>query len=464
MNLSRIKKAYLIGIKGVMMTAIAQYLKEQGIKVSGSDTHEKFFTDGVLKAHKIPFKEKFDKKNVPVDADLVIYSLAYDNKNVEVKEAMDKGLKVMDHGRFLADIVGKRVSVGVAGTHGKSTTTAMLGFALAQSGFDPTVFAGTKVKAFKGNSRFGKSKFLVLEADEYKKNFLNYDLTGAVITSVDWDHPDIYPSARDYEKTFREFARKIEKDEFIVANGDSKAVRKITKGLKCRVLYYGFDKKNDFQAETIYENEFKVYSHNQALGIFKLKVFGDYNIMNALSVIATCQQLGVDLERVRKALSEFAGTARRFEVRGKCKGATIIDDYAHHPEEVKAALGAAKAIYPNKKIWCIFHPHTFTRTKALLKEFSKSFKEAHKVIVLDIYGSAREEQARLHRYAKHCGQGGIHSRDLVKAINQTKRNAKYIGGIPETAKFLKTKISDKDVVITMGAGDVWKVGDLLLKK
>ena len=162
MNLSRIKKAYLIGIKGVMMTAIAQYLKEIGIEVSGSDIGEKFFTDDVLKTHKIKFNEEFKKENVPEDADLVIYSLAYDDKNIEVKQALDKGLEVMDHGKFLTKVVNEKISIGVAGTHGKSTTTAMLGFVLAQSGFDPTVFVGTKVDAFKGNTRLGQSNFLVI--------------------------------------------------------------------------------------------------------------------------------------------------------------------------------------------------------------------------------------------------------------------------------------------------------------
>ena len=226
MNINNIKKAYLIGIKGVMMTAIAQLLKEQGIEVSGSDIEEKFFTDKILDNLGISYKVGFNKSNIPKSVDLVIHSVAYNARNnPELKEAKSRGLKIVKHPVFLSEIVKNKFSIGIAGSHGKSTITSWLGHTLDKLKMDPTVIAGTEIIQYGSNARSGQSEYLVIEADEYRGSFLNYDLKGAVITSMDWDHPDVYPDKESYYKVFEDFIKKIPKDGFLVVNGDNLSVR-----------------------------------------------------------------------------------------------------------------------------------------------------------------------------------------------------------------------------------------------
>jgi UDP-N-acetylmuramate--alanine ligase len=456
MDLKTAKKIYMIGIKGVGMTAIAQVLKLRGAEVTGSDTHEKFFTDEVLEKSGIKFYEGFDAENLATEKpDLVIYSTAYTDENPELAAARKSGLETLSYPEALGEILKEGFGIAVSGTHGKTTTTAILGFVLQELGSDPTVIVGSAVPQLGGNARAGDGKYVVVEADEYQNKFLYFDPRAIILTSAEYDHPDFFKTPEDYFDAFRKFVAKIPADGFLIACVDDKNVKEIAEAAKCKIIFYGLF-GGDWQAKNIIQKnggmEFEVFEKGESRGVFKIQLLGNHNVVNALAVISTARALGFDLEKIRAALEKFSGAVRRFEIKGEANGVLVIDDYGHHPTEIRVTLEAARQKYPDKKIWCVFHPHTFTRTKALLSDFSKSFGAADKTIVIDIYGSAREVV------------GGVSSRDLVEEIKKEGKDALYIPTIPEAAEFLAKEVKNGDVVITMGAGDVWRVGELLLEK
>ncbi|MCX6766086.1 MAG: UDP-N-acetylmuramate--L-alanine ligase [Candidatus Moranbacteria bacterium] len=455
-NLSKIKKAYLIGIKGAGMTAVAQILKSRGIEISGSDTSEKFYTDEILKSNRIPFVEKFSAENVPSDNDVIIYSTAYlEKNNPEMARAKKLAIPLVSYPEVLGMLFQEKIGIAVCGTHGKTTTTAMLAECLRLAGAEPSAIVGSKVIGWGGGALSGKGRYFVAEADEYQNKFQYYNPFAVVLTSVDWDHPDFFPTFTEYKSVFENFVAKIPRHGFLVSWGDSSDVLDIVKEAECQVLKYGFREDNDiiisnikYQISKSGQNiqVFEITQNDNLLGSFEIQLIGKHNILNAAAAVATCHKLNIDIDKVRKALRNFQGTARRFEHIGKKNSAILIDDYAHHPEEIKVTLKAAREIYPGKNIITVFHPHTYTRTKALLSEFSQSFDDANKVIVIDIYGSAREIQ------------GGVSSKELVDLINKYDHDkAEYIPTINEVIDNLKDALGENDVVISMGAGDVWKV-------
>lgn len=428
MNLSDIKKAYFIGIKGVGMTALAQVFKSRQIEVLGSDTNEVFFTDRILKKLGIKVIQEFNGKNISSELDLIVVSVAYldskiKNKDVEVAE--QKGIPILTYAQVLGMFFDEKFGLAVAGTHGKSTTTAMLGFILEKAGLDPTVVVGTEVLAWQANARVGQSKYLVAEADEYGNNFLNYFPQALILTNLEYDHPDFFKDFKAYQDVFRQLVMRIPKDGFIVTNSQDKGIKGIIDKAKCPVIEY-----MKFQTE------------------LKIKIPGQHNLFNAAAAMAAALELGVKEKIIKQALNDFDGIRRRFEIRGEKNGVIFVDDYAHHPTEVQAILKAAKDFYPHKKIWAVFHPHTFTRTKVLLKDFGRSFVKADQVIILDIYGSARERS------------GSIHSNDLVNEIKKHQNNQViYLPDFKQAAQYLKKQTKAGDLILTIGAGDVWKLSD-----
>jgi len=409
------------------MTALAQVLKGRGIEVSGSDTHEKFFTDEVLNKLKIKVFEGFKVKNVPKDADLIVASSAYKDSHPEIKYVKKQGKFVYSYSDILALLFKESYGLGVAGTHGKTTTTAMLGRVLEGLGLDPTVIVGSKVLEWKSNARVGRSKYFAAEIDEYQNKFLKYRPKILILTNIEYDHPDFFRSFKDYKESFLKLISRLPKDGLFIGWGGDKTIKEVIEKTPCKILLY---RQEDFKK----------------FGELFLELPGEHNRLNALAVLTLVRELGLDVKKAKEILERFKGTARRFEIRKKLKnGILIIDDYAHHPTEVRVTLKAAKRLYPDRKIWCVFHPHTFTRTKVLLNDFARSFNMADEVIILDIYGSAREKR------------GGVHSKDLVKSILEHQARVNYIPDIPKTANYLKKHLKKNDVVITMGAGDVWKL-------
>jgi UDP-N-acetylmuramate--alanine ligase len=469
MDLSKVKKIYMIGIKGVGMTMLAQYLAAHGINVSGSDGPEKYMTDPVLKQAGINVIEKFDINNIPVDTDLIIYSTAYNAEtNNEVAAALSGKVKVMTYAQALGEVFNQKYGIAVVGSHGKTTITAWLGYVMKMSGLDPSVMTGACVPQYDGCALVGSSDYLVIEADEYQNKLEYYQPKAVLLNNIDYDHPDFFPTEEDYKNAFIEFIKKIPSKGFLVANYDDPIIRKIAQvNCKGKVITYAIDETADYVAYDLKSNDGKQYfkvklgvedvdddmdeARAEELGDFSISLSGRHNVANALAVIATAVELNIELFKIRKYLEEFSGTARRLELKGEFKGAAIIDDYAHHPTEIKASLEALRQKYGKRKLIVAFHPHTFSRTKALFNGFIESFTEADELIILDIYGSAREKQ------------GGVSARDLVEKI-KVKHEVKYIPTLMECENYLRENIQRNDVVVLMGAGDIFRVGEGLLKK
>lgn len=456
MDIKDLKKVYCIGIKGAGMTALAQILKSRAIEVVGSDTKEVFYTDGILKRLEIPYKEEFAAANIPSDTDLVVYSTAYnESNNVEMKAAKEKGMAMISYPEMIGKLFQEKLGIAVSGTHGKTTTSAMLSEAFSFAGVDPSAIVGSQVIAWQGSALAGKGEYFIAESDEYQNKLRFYQPWSVILTSVDWDHPDFFPDAESYKKVFKEFVAKIPKTGFLVVWGDSTDTLEVAKSATGKVLTYGFSEDNDYVAlsSKALENgkqQFEVFFKEESLGMFQTPLSGKHNVLNCTAIITLSHAIGLDLEKIKVALADFKGTTRRFEMVGKFNEAVLIDDYAHHPDEIKPTLNGAKSRFENQRIWTVFHPHTFSRTKALLEDFAQSFDDTEKVIVLGTYGSARESG------------GGATSEDLVKLINKYSRGkADYIETIDEAVEFLKKKSGEYDVLITMGAGDVWRVGEKL---
>ncbi len=449
----------MVGIKGQGMTGLALLLKAHGKNVSGSDVVEKFNTDEVLKKHGIDVAEGYNSANLPRGVDLVIYSTAYNESNPDIAEAKKQGITLMTYPVAVGSLSKDLKSVAVCGSHGKTTVTAMLSFVLKQANLDPSAIIGTPVTQFGGNAVIGMSDLFVFEADEYQNKLQYYFPKTIIVTNIDWDHPDYFKSKEDYKKVFVEFLKKIPADGKVIANYDDAEVMSALAeaGLKPeQIVTYGLT-GGQWQLVRMWLDQgrwnFSASHGEEFVGDFWLKLVGSHNVSNALAVLACATALGVDIENVRKALAEFLGTSRRFEEKGKLTNqTTLIDDYAHHPREIMATLKAARDYYPYKVIRVVFHPHTFSRTEALLDEFAKSFNLADEVIVMDIYASARENA------------GKINAQMLVDEIKKNNANAKYIATIDEVYKYLSESLTRSDLVITMGAGDVWQVGEKLIAK
>lgn len=458
----------MIGIKGVGMTMLAEFLVAQGHRVSGSDTADTFMTDEGLKKAGISFHEHFSADNIPADADVIVYSTAYnESTNIEVKTALSGGTKVMTYAEALGELFNTHHGIAVCGSHGKTTISAWLGYVLQAAGLKPNVMVGATVPQFAAATLTGSSNYLVIEADEYQNKLQYFNPKMIVLPNIEYDHPDFFPTPADYEKVFADFVERLPKSGVLIANADDEAVRAIAE-TECSgvVVTYGLNSPADYIASDItYQNGkqyFKVSlgsedasqlgeDETHELGDFSISLSGVHNVSNALAVIAASLELGIELRELRQHLAEFTGTARRMEKLGEYKGAVIIDDYGHHPTEIKATLEAMREKYPDKNLRVVFHPHTFTRTKAFLKEFGESFNKADEVIVLGIYGSAREEQ------------GGVSAEDVAQEIRKNGLpNVRAMATQAEVETYLRETISHNDVIVLLGAGDVFRIGEKLL--
>lgn len=451
----------MIGIKGVGMTMLAEFLAHEGYEISGSDVADKFMTDEVLKKAGIKVFENFATEHLDNQVDLVVYSTAYNESNIELKTALEKKYKVATFAETLGAVFNTHKGIAVCGSHGKTTVSAWLGFVLEGCGLEPNVMTGARVPQFNGAGLVGKSNLLVIEADEYQ-NKLQYFLPKVVVlNNIDYDHPDFFPDMESYEEVFAEFLAKLPKSGLLVANFDDSRVRRLAAGCAARVVSYGFGKGVDYSisdAKQDYANQFFVLKLKTDDGItdignFRINLLGKHNIANAAAVVVTAIELGADLNDIRRSLEEFKGTARRLQTMGTFRGALILDDYAHHPTEIKTTLEGVRKKYPKKNLRVVFHPHTFSRTEALLNDFAGSFAKANEIIVLNIYASARE------------AAGTISGQDVASAIAAqagSKQTVRYIATLDEVEDYLRATASGNDVIVLMGAGDVFRIGENLL--
>lgn len=458
------QRVHMIGVKGAGMAALAQILVNQGKRVTGSDTSEVFFTDSILKQLGVHVSEGFAPENIPTDADIILYSTSYTpDRNIELRSILESGRPVLSYPEAVGVLTHAYLTLAVSGTHGKTTTSALLAHVLAQLGESPTALVGSRIAAWQGGALLGTGPYLVLEADEYQNKLKEYQPFAVILTSADFDHPDFFSDQQAYEQVFTDFVSRIPAHGILVSCGDFASVARIVRSARCRKVTYGRVDGVDYRVTDPIVNHpsfqkndllqhFSVVRHGESWREYSLQLAGMHNAENATAVIALCDMLHQDMSRVAMALEGFSGTERRFEYIGEQHGALLYDDYAHHPEEVRVTLRAFRELFPHKTLTIVFHPHTFTRTKALLHEFAQCFSEADRVYILDIYGSAREEQ------------GGVSSQDIVDLMERFSPGKSEVAHERQALiDMLRGQMGKDDVIISMGAGDVWQVSHTLAR-
>ena len=446
-------KIHFIGIGGVSMSGLAEILLNNGYKVSGSDrsdskTIKKLRSLGA----EIYIEQAAGNINNP---DLVIYTDAIAKDNDELQRALELGVPVVDRATFLGALMKNyETSVGISGTHGKTTTTSMLSIILNNSPLDPTILLGGELDEIGGNIRLGTRDLILTEACEYKGNILKYFPKIAVILNIDEDHLDFFKSLDHIRDTFVQYAANLSSDSTLIINLDDPSAEAVIAASPANVITFGIESDADFKIENIAFSEkgypsFSLNYKNIESYDIELNVMGVHNIYNSVASIIAAKTIGLSMDLIAKNIKLYKGVARRLELKGYYNGVKLIDDYAHHPTEIRATLSAIRKS-TSGKIYCIFQPHTFTRTKLLLKSFSEAFSEADKVIITDIY-AAREKD-----------NGIVHSRNLNDAIKKNGIDATYIKEFEDIRDYLISNIQEEDVVITMGAGNVYSILDLIL--
>ncbi len=442
-------KIHFIGIGGVSMSGLALIMLNRGCKVSGSDVKSSGITD-VLQAKGAEIKIGHSADNVP-DCDFVVYTAAIKKDNCEMVRAEELNIPLIERSTFLGAIMKEySKAIAVAGTHGKTTTTSMLSYCMVKGNTDPTITVGGELDLLGGNLRLGGSEYFLAEACEYSQSFLEFFPYISVITNIEEDHLDCYRDLDHIKDTFREFALLTPADGAIVACFDDCNVRDVLEGIDRKIISYGLSDAT-WTARNITYNangqpSFDVYLEDECYASLSLQVIGVHNILNALASVAVSHRLGIEKSAVLEGIEAFRGTKRRFEYKGKLNGAMVYDDYAHHPTEIEATLKAVSRTKHNT-IHCVFQPHTYTRTLAFLDDFAKVFTGPFQVIITDIY-AAREKD-----------NGLVHAKDLADKIP----GALYIKDFPDIEEHLKEKVSEGDLLITIGAGNVFEIGEHLVK-
>lgn len=439
------------------MSAIATVLLQQGYKVSGSDIQASATTER-LQALGVTVYIGHSAKNLSQDLDLVVVSSAIGPDNPELSAARDLDLRILKRAEWLGEMMAGHIGIAIAGTHGKTTTTAMTAFLLEKLGQQPTYIVGGFVPQLNSNAAAGEGQTFVIEADEYDHTFLGLQPSVAVITIVEWDHPDIFPTPQALHRAFIDFGQRVLPYGLIIGCGDAPGVREVLQQAEAETITYGFKPDNQWQAVDLEPNrrggyDFKLVRptvSERPLATVSLAVPGTHNVYNALAALVVAHHQALDLEQAAAALGQFTGVARRFEVKGEVNGITVIDDYAHHPTEIKATLKAARTRFGDRSIWAVFQPHTFSRTLTLLDDFANAFDDADSVIVVDIFPSREKDE------------GLVSSQDIVSRSPHPQ--ASYIGSLAAAADYLSRHLRAPAVLITLGAGDGYQVGEWVLEK
>jgi UDP-N-acetylmuramate--alanine ligase len=451
------KHVFFIGIGGTGLSAIARLLQEKGHVVSGSDQQISDLAKDLMSNGITVFQGH--SANHVQDVDLVIRSSAIPDSNPEVQAAHTAHIPVYKRSDILAELMQDQKGIAVAGTHGKTTTTAMIANMLHKLGLDPSYIIGSVSKDLGNNAHYGSGDYFVIEADEYDRMFLGLSPTIAVVTNLEHDHPDCYPTFLDYLQAFKAFTEKILPGGHLFLQYEDDGNQKLLALLNHpSIITYGVSPECDYQAQDIAPNriggyQFAVYHNHEhasrALITVDLSVPGTHNVLNALVAIGVAHQLDLDLTAAAQALTEFSGTSRRFDIIGEADQITIIDDYAHHPTEIQATLQAARSRFPGKKIWAIWQPHTFSRTKILFDEFKNSFNQADHVIVSQIYASREKDD-------------GFSSSQVVDAMRH--QDARYIASLDDITDYLVENLSSGDVMLVFSAGDATQISKDVLSR
>ncbi len=449
---SKYRRVHFVGIGGSGMSGIAEVLHNMGFEVSGSDIARKDTTER-LERLGVKVFYGHSPENVR-GAQLVVLSSAITEDNPEVQEARRLGIPVIPRAEMLAELMRVKFSIAVSGAHGKTTTTSMIAQVLAEAGLDPTVVIGGRLKGFGTGARLGQSEYLVAEADESDKSFLKLLPTIAVITNIDREHMEAYGSLLALKRAFADFASRVPFYGAAVVNLDDPNVQEILPEIRRRVITYGLSRQADFSARAVVleglGSRFEVYSGERKLTEVSLRVPGAHNVLNALAAFAVSQELGVSPEVAARALGEFSGVERRFEIKGERDGVVVVDDYGHHPTEIAATLEAARAWWQGR-IVVVFQPHRYTRTRDLWRDFGPVFHQADELIILPIYPAGEKPIP------------GVSAELILEAVRASgHRAARLVSGKEEALEELKRVLKPGDMLLTLGAGDVWKVGEAYL--
>jgi len=447
---------HFIGIGGISMSGIAKLLLNGGFKVSGSDNTKSALTEELEEAGATVFYGQ-KASNIPADCEIVVYSAAIRTDNPEYAEAVRRGLPMFSRAELLGMIMKNyQNAAAVAGTHGKTTTTGMLSEIFMAAGLDPTISIGGILPSIGGNFRIGGNRMFLTEACEYTNSFLELCPDMEVILNIEADHLDFFKDIDDIRASFREFTRRLDSDGVLIINAEIEDLGYFTEGASCKCITYGVDVPADYQAVNIEYNDSAVPSFNvlrkgKDIGRFSLNVPGVHNAGNAVAAIALSEHLGIDMETVRAGLKAFAGTERRFQKKGEFNGVILVDDYAHHPTEIRASLTAAAAV-PHRKLMCIFQPHTYSRTAAFLDNFADALSLADEIVLAEIYA------------ARETNTIGISSADLCDKLTAMGKKAVFFPTFEEIEDYVLKNTAPGDLVFTMGAGNVNRIGEDILEK
>ncbi len=450
---NKCNKIYLIGIGGVSMSGIAMLLKESNYTVEGTDREINASVKNLMnKGIKVNIGHNYD--NIKKDVDLVVRTAAIKDDNPEIISAKDKNIKIIDRAEMLGYILKKyKNSICISGTHGKTTTTSIVSEILLKANVDPTITVGGNLPSIGGNLKIGSNDYIIAEACEYVNSFLKFYPTVGVILNVEHDHLDFFKTLDDVLQSFNKFGKNVNENGYLIINKDIVGLEKILKDITCNVITFG--KEN---ADYIYEilkiddkgySEFRILKNGMEVCKTKINMPGEYNILNALASFVIADVLELDKGNIGESIKEYKGVDRRYQFKGYFKDTPVVDDYAHHPTEINALLSAVKK-GKYKRIFTIFQSHTYTRTKELLKEFGESLKESDEIIVVDIY-SAREENIY-----------NIYPQNIVEEIKKYNDNVVYLKEYEEIRTLLENKVTKEDIILTVGAGDIFLLGEYLV--
>jgi len=454
MNLAE-SHIHFIGIGGIGMSGIAEVLVNMGCSVTGTDEVINSQVER-LQALGVKIKRGHSSNNLPFPCDAVVFSSAVKKSNPEIVEARHRKIPIIQRAEMLAEIMGLKRGIAIAGTHGKTTTTSMVATMLLNAQMDPTIVIGGRLDLIKSTAALGKGEWFVAEADESDGSFLRLTPEIAVVTNIDNDHLDHYRNFKHLEGTFAEFCKKIPFYGVAVLCVDDSYVSKLAKNFEKRQMTYGLTSKARLRGTQLKSSpsgqEVSVSLEGKPLGVLLLNVPGRHNVLNALAAVAIGLELKLSFEIIAEGLAQYKGVDRRLQKKGEFNGATVIDDYGHHPTEVRATLEALRQAYPKQRVIVAFQPHRYTRTKACWNEFLNCFKDADVVGLIDIYGAGEKKI------------NNISSKRLAQIASKKNKNILYWGSMNSATKKIRPLLKANDIFLTLGAGDVWKLGAELLKK
>ena len=453
------KHYYFIGIGGISMSGIASLLVTQGYHVSGSDVVDSPIIE-TLRRKGILVHIGHKAENITRDINFVVFSSAIPYSNSELKQAKKLKIPVIKRSELIGDLMAKKYGIAVVGMHGKTTVSCLLTLILERAGFDPTALIGTELPEIGGNFRAGESKYFVAEACEYYNAFLDFKPKSAILTNIEAEHLDYFGSLNRIMKSFSQFVADLPEKGLLIACKDNKNNLKVIPKARCPVITYGFDESADFVAYNLVAKagfvQFDLRYYNKIIKGFELRVPGIHNVLNACACIVFATILGINPSIIKEVLKNFKGSVRRFEIIEKISGITLVSDYAHHPTEIQTTLEGAKKFYPKSRILCIFQPHQYKRTKSLLKEFGQSFGNCDLVIIPNIYKvKGRDTKKDIQ---------SVSAEKLANEIKKNKNKAKFVNGFEETTTYITKILKPGDILIIMGAGDIYKMNEMIINK